>query len=52
LIPDDRKPTLYRTRGTAWVVCACGWKSSVQRDQAAAQLAWSTHIRAVLLGHA
>jgi hypothetical protein len=42
-------PQVYTARGAAWVVCACGWQSKHHVSQHQAQMAWSAHVRDVLL---
>ena len=45
----DHNPAIFRSRDGSWVVCECGWKSGNHASQQQAQMAWSAHLRTMLL---
>jgi len=47
MTPDEHTPQVHTTAHSAWVVCACGWRSLDYREQHGAQLAWVAHLTVV-----
>ena len=48
-VVDHHPAGVFTSRGAAWVVCACGWKSGNHASQLQAQMAWTAHLRTMLL---